>query len=88
MTDTGDCEIYDAPRQSAGVHQFTGENKERDGEEREGIGARDHVLSDDLGIEHAHVPHEHDAAEHQREGDRHADCHGAEQRNDEDDKGH
>ncbi|OMP13249.1 hypothetical protein COLO4_02012 [Corchorus olitorius] len=88
MADQRNRKVDDAARQTAGIHQFTGQDEEGNGEQREGIGAGDHVLGDDRRIEHAHVPHQHDAAEHQRKGNGNADGHGAEKRADKNQKCH
>ena len=48
------------------------------------VGAVDDVLRDDLRIEDIELNHQRDAADDQREGDRHAERHGAQQRQRED----
>ena len=67
-------------RQAAGVHDLAGQHEERHRQQREAVGAVDEVLRQDLGVEHVQVPHQRDAADQQRERDRHAERHGAEQR--------
>ena len=79
MSDQCHRQIDDAARQTAGVHEFAGKHEERDGHQHEVVGAVDGVLRDQLRVEHVHVQHQRDAADHQREGDWHAKRHGAEQ---------
>jgi hypothetical protein len=80
--------VDDALRQAAGVHDLAGEHEERHRHEREAVGAVDEVLRDDLRIHHVEVIHQGDAADEQRERDRHADRHGTQQREQEDGNGH
>jgi hypothetical protein len=84
----GHGELHDPPRQAARVHQLPREQEERDGQQREGVGARDHLLAHDLRVEDAHPGHHHDGAEHEREGDRHAERQPEEQRAEEDEEDH
>ena len=88
MTDERDCKVDDAAGQAAGIHQFASQDEKGNGKQGEGVRARDHVLGNDGGVEHAHVPHEHDAAEHQRERDGNANRHGSQQRADKNEKCH
>ena len=88
MADAGNCELDDALGKAAGIHQLAGQNEEGDRQQGKCVSARDHVLGDDLAVEHAHVKHEGNATEHQRKCHRYANGHGTEQRDDKDDKGH
>jgi hypothetical protein len=88
VADQGHGELHDAARQAAGVHDLAGQHEEGHGQQREAVGAFDGVLREDLRVEHVHVPHQRGAAGEQREGDRHAERHGAEQRPQEDGDGH
>ena len=73
-------------RQAADVHDLAGQHEEGHGQQREAVGAVDHVLRQDLRVEHVQVPHQRDAADEQRVGDGHAQRHGAEQRAEEDER--
>ena len=84
MADEGKGNVDDALRQAAGIHNLTGENEERHGDEDEAVSAVENVLCDDLGIEDVEIEHQRDAAEQQGVGDRHADGHGPQERTDED----
>src|SRR5439155_18364444 len=64
------------------------QHEERHGQQREAVGALDGVLREDLRVEHPHVPHQRGAAGEQRERDRDAQCHGAQQRAQENGDGH
>ena len=57
-------------------------------DQRKAVGAVDDVLGDDLRIEHVQRMHQRDAADDQRKCDRHAQRHGAEQREGEDGERH
>src|SRR5690606_14726954 len=82
MANAGDGEINDAARQAARIHKLTSQNEKGDCQKGERVHASNHILGDDLRIEHSHVPHENDTTEHKGEGDRNADSHGAEERSD------
>ena len=56
------------------VHHLAGQHEEGHGQQREAVGAVDQVLRQDLGIEHVQLPHQRDAAQQQREGDRNTDA--------------
>ena len=70
VADAGDREFDDAFRQATGIHQFAGQEEERDGRSVKVLAPVTICLADDLRVEDAHPGHQHDAAEHQREGDR------------------
>ena len=80
MTDQRHRQVDDAARQAAGVHELAGKDEEGHRHENEVVGSVDGVLGDQLRIEHSHVQHQRNAANHQGKGDRHAERHGAEQR--------
>ena len=61
----GKREVHNAPRQTAGVHHFTGEHEKRHGQQRKTVSAIDDVLRQDLRVEHAHVPHQGGATQEQ-----------------------
>jgi hypothetical protein len=88
MPDCDEGDIDDAPGQPSLVHDLAGEHEERNGHQRKAVGAIDDVLRHDLRIEHVDRAHQCDAADDQREGDRHAQRHGAEQRKGKDRDGH
>src|SRR5690606_12441717 len=88
MSDASYGEINDAAGQAAGIHKLTSQNEKGYCQQREGIHAGNHVLRDDLRVEHSHVPHENHTAEHERESERNADSHGAEKRADKYDARH
>ena len=67
VADPGHRHGDDPPRHAAGVHEFAGQHEEGDGHQNEVVGAVDGVLRDQLRIEHVHVQHQCDAADHQRE---------------------
>jgi len=80
MSDKGERHIYDAARQTACVHDFAGEHEERHRHERKAVGPVDDVLRDDLRVEDIELIHQRDTADDQRKRDRHAERHGAQQR--------
>ena len=84
MPDEWQRDIDDALGEAALVHDFAGQHEERHGHQRKAVGAVDDVLRDDLRIEDVERMHQRDAADQQRECDRHPDRHGAEQREGED----
>ncbi len=88
MANTGNCEVDNTSGQATRIHQLTSQNEERDSQQRECICACNHVLRDDLRIEHVHVPHKSDTTEHKRESDRNADGHSADERSNEYEKSH
>ena len=88
VADQRQREIDDPLGQPAGVHQLAGEQEERDRQQHERVGAVEDLLRDDLAVVDAEVRHQRDAADDQRERDRHADRHGAHQRHEEDGDGH
>src|SRR4051794_40842713 len=79
MTDGDKGDMDDAFCQAALVHQLARQHKERDRHQWKTIRAVDDVLRHDLGIEHADRAHQRDAADDQRERNRHAERHRAEQ---------
>ena len=80
MPDKGKRHVDDAARQAARVHDLAGEHEERHRHERKAVGPVDDVLRDDLRVEDVELIHQRDAADDQRERDRHAERHGAQQR--------
>ncbi|MGY4365229.1 hypothetical protein ACVW1A_001294 [Bradyrhizobium sp. LB1.3] len=54
--------------------------KKGNGHQRKAVRAVDDVLRHDLRVEHVDRAHQGDAADEERKGDRHAQRHGAEQR--------
>ena len=80
--------VDDALRQAADVHQLAGEQEERHRQQRIAVGAMDHVLRQDLGVEHAQIHHQRRAAHQQSERDRDAERHRRQQRTDEDEDRH
>ncbi len=72
MPNQRQCEIDDAFRQPACIHQFAGQQKERNGEQLKAVCAENHVLRDDLRIEDAEPPHQRHGTHNERERDRHA----------------
>ena len=55
VADQRQREVDDAPRQAADVHDLAGQHEERHRQQREAVGAVDHVLRQDLGVEHVQV---------------------------------
>jgi hypothetical protein len=88
MADGNQGDIDDALREAPLVHEFARQHEERDGHQRKAVGAIDDVLRHDLGIEHPDRAHQCDTADDQGKGDRHAQRHGAEQREGKDRDGH
>jgi hypothetical protein len=88
MPETCQGEIDDALRQASDIHQFSGQQEEWDGQKLKIVGTDDHVLSHDLAIEIAEPEHERESTDDQREGDRHAECHGSEKRGEKDENCH
>ena len=80
MPDEGQRHVDDAARQAARVHDLAGEHEERHRHQRKAVGPVDDVLRDDLRVEDVELIHQRDAADDQRERDRHAERHGAQQR--------
>jgi hypothetical protein len=70
-------EVHDAPGQAAGVHDLAGQHEEGHGQQRKAVGAVDHVLRQDLRVEHVEVPHQRGAAQQQGERNGHAQRHRA-----------
>ena len=81
-------EVDDADREATGIHDRAREHKKRHGQQRKAVGALDHVLRQDLGVEHVHVPHQRGATQQQGKRDRHTQGHGGEQGTQEDGDGH
>ena len=73
-------ELYDAFRQAAGSHDFTGEHEEGNGHQRIVVGAVEHARRDGHRVPHVGVEHEHHGAEHEHHGDRDAEAQENEER--------
>ena len=80
--------VDDAARDAAGIHQLAGQHEQRHGHQREAVGAGQHVLRQDLGIEEIQLEHHGDRAEQQREGDGHAQGDQPQQHDQEDGQDH
>ncbi|MOA52275.1 hypothetical protein D3C78_1755470 [compost metagenome] len=72
MADEHAGQTHDAARNAARVHEFACQHEQGHGHQREAVGARQHVLRQDLGVEEIQLEHHRQGAEQQREGNRHA----------------
>ena len=81
-------QIDDPLRQPSDVHDLPGQHEERHRQQRKTVRPVDHVLRQDLRIEHVQVQHQRHAAHQQRIGDRHPDQHRRQQRADKNSDGH
>ena len=88
VPDEGECEIDDPSRQTTDIHHLAGKDEQRRGEKRKAVGSVDDVLGQDLRIEHLQLPHQRDAGREQREGDRDAEQHRGDERQEKDGERH
>jgi hypothetical protein len=72
MADGGVGEAHESVRDAALDHEFTGEDEERDGHQREGVHAGGHALEHDNGRQ-VEPEHGKQRTQAEREGDRHAE---------------
>ena len=80
VPDEGECHVDDPARQATCVHDLACEHEEWNRHKRKTVGPVDDVLRDYLRVKNVELIHQSDAADDQRECDRHAECHGAQQR--------
>jgi len=73
-------QVNNALGDASGIHQFTGQHKERNGQQRETVGAGHQVLRHDLEIDHVQLHHQRQTTQQQRERNRNAQKDAAEQR--------